>query len=484
MKQIHARIDLLSAEEIERIHSATLTVLADTGCRLPHKKILHRLQEVGAEVDFATAVVKLPPDLVEKAMASLTVGGRLAAEDRFSKGTWTSVRAFPCNEALIIDYQAGSRRQGTVADVVKGIVLCNELSHIERLMPLVVPTDVPACLADLYGYYLCALYAKKPHGVFILSPESARGIIRMAEIRAAGERPEVSYLLEPNGALSYDDFSLEMATLFAEAGHGFTLAPMAMAGLDAPVTLAGTLVMQNAYNLIGNVIAYLWGVPGCWAGTAHTLDMRSGLCSFGSPNQILIGLAALQIGNWYGFDEVYTNVALTDACSPDFQGGFEKGASAMALLLAGAKLGAQGIVGADQGTSFEQLVIDNEWAMALDHVFSHGLEVNEETLGVQTIKRVGILGNFLADEHTIAHMRQTHSPSTIFYQGSWEAWRARGGKDVYARAHEKVEQILAAHYPPQPVVSAETKAELDTVMEDALAHQEVFQTERYRYAAA
>ena len=480
MKQIHARIDLLSTDEIERIHAATLEVLSDPGCRLPHRKVLCRLAEAGAEVDFATATVKLPSGLVEKAMASLTGGRRISAEDRFSRGAPDRVAIQPGNEALIVDYHASGRRQGTVVDVLKGIALCNELPHVHRVMPLVTPADVPACLGDLYGYYLCTVYSNKPASVYILSPESARRIIRMAEIRASGRRPEIGYLLEPNGALSYDDFSLEMATLFVEAGYTFHIGPMAMAGLDAPVTLAGTLVMQNAYNLIGNVIAYLWGVPGSWSGSAHTLDLRSGLCSFGSPNQILIGLAAVQIGNWYGF-EVGANVALTDACVPDFQGGFEKGASVMALLLGGGGFGAQGIVGADQGTSYEQLVIDNEWAAALDHVFSRGIEVSEATLGVPAIKRAGILGNFLAEEHTLAHMRTTYWPATIFNQGSWQAWNAQGAKDVYARAHERVEAILAAHYPPKAVVQEDTKAELDSVMQDALAHLDAFQTEHYRY---
>ena len=50
---------------------------------------------------------------------------------------------------------------------------------------------------------------------------------------------------------------------------------MAMAGLDAPVTLAGTLLLQNCYNWIGNVVAYLWGAAGSWGGGAHAVDMRS-----------------------------------------------------------------------------------------------------------------------------------------------------------------------------------------------------------------
>lgn len=255
---------------------------------------------------------------------------------------------------------------------------------------------------------------------------------------------------------------------------------MAMAGLDAPVTLAGTLVIQNADNLIGVVLCHLLGVPGTWSGSAHTMDLRSALCSFGSPNQVLLGLAAIQLGHYYGFD-VIVNSALTDACVPDFQGGFEKGMSAIVALLAGADgIGAQGIVGADQGTSFEQLVIDNEWASAIDHIFRLGFEVNEETLALDVIKKVGIGGNFLSEEHTVRHMRETYWPATVFNQRSWDAWMDDGGKDVYAMAHQKVKEILAKHYPPQPLIGGEVMEELDALMEVARNHPQRFETRRYQ----
>ena len=484
MKEIHAKVEILAPQEIESIHQATLEVLSTVGCHLPHRRVLDRLAAEGATVDYASAQAKPPPALVEKAISATRGGRRITTEDHFRepvlRGGQLSIG--PGNQANIVDYGATCRRQGTVDDVLKGLVLCNELPHVRSAMPLVTPANIPQVMGDLYGYYLCALYSKKPFGVYIMTPESARQIIRIAEIGASGGKPHVGYLLEPNGALSYDEISLQMAISFVEAGHSFHLGPMAMAGLDAPVTLAGTLVMQNCYNLIGNVVAYLWGTSGGWSGSAHTMDLRSSLCSFGSPNQVLLGWAAIQLGNWYGF-QTGANTALTDACVPDFQGGFEKGMSVMATLLAGGGFGAQGIVGADQGTSLEQLVIDNEWASALDHIFSHGMEVNEETLGVEAILRVGILGNFFADEHTIRHMRRTYWRSTIFNYEGWDGWMARGGKDVYARAHEQVERILSAHYPPQPVVSAAVKAELDALIADAIAHPERFQGQRYRYTA-
>ena len=337
MKQIISKIEILSQDEIKQIHEATLEVLATTGCRLPHPKILDMLEARGARVDRDTSIARLPRSLVETALRETRPTLEENTPHPFRRWPY---RAHPGNEATIIDYQAASRRQGTTEDVIKGIVLCNELPYVAGVMPLVTPSDVPAYMGDLYGYSLCTLYSKKPYGVYILSPESARQIIHIWECvrnepSRTGFPPYVGYLLEPNGCLSFDRLSLEMAMIFAEAGHGISVGPMAMAGLDAPVTLAGTMVMQNAYNLAGIVFTWLLG-KGCgWSGSAHTVDMRSMLCSFGSPNQVLIGLAALQLGRYYGY-EAFVNSGLTDACAPDFQSGFEKGMTGMVALLAGA----------------------------------------------------------------------------------------------------------------------------------------------------
>jgi trimethylamine--corrinoid protein Co-methyltransferase len=485
MKHIHSRIEILDREDLDRLHQATLEVLSTVGCRLPHIRILDMMRQAGADVDETSATVRLPPPLVERAIRETAQSSSKGA----SQGQTAPIRreraqAGMSTQANVIDYGATARRQGTTEDVLKGIVVCNELPHITRCMPFVTPADVPSHIGDLFGYHLCTLYSRKPYGAYILSPETARLIVRIREIVAdeaarATDGLRVSYLLEPNGSLSYDEYSLEMALVFADAGHRIHAGPMAMAGLDAPITLAGTLVIQNADNLIVTVLCHLLGLPARWSGSAHTLDLRSTLCSFGSPNQVLLGLAAVQLGHHYGFD-VPINSALTDACLPDFQGGFEKGMSAIVALLSGADgIGAQGLVGADQGASLEQLVIDNEWLAAIDHILGLGFEVSAETLALDTIRRVGIGGNYLAEEHTVRHMRETYWPSNLFNQKSWDAWMAGGGQDVSARAHERVQQILVEHYPPQPLLSRPTIAELDGLLQDAIEHPARFETARY-----
>jgi trimethylamine--corrinoid protein Co-methyltransferase len=486
MKKIHAQVEILDQEELVLLHQATLEVLSEVGCRLPNRKLLERLSEAGAQVDFVSARVRFPQALVESSLEKAKrTNAALGWEPHTLLGR-NRFRLHPGNQANIVDYGAAYRRQGTTEDVVKGIVLCNELPYIGSCMPLVTPTDIPPYLQDAWGYALCTFYSRKPYSVYILSPETARLILRIYEI--AREDPgrkedsaSVGYLLEPNGSLSYDELSLEMLLVFAEAGHGVAHGPMAMAGLDAPVTLPGTLVIQNAHNLIGLVLTSLLDLPGGWSGSAHTFDLRHTICSFGSPNQVLIGWAAIQLGRFYGFD-VHVNSALTDACLPDFQGGFEKGMSAMAALLGGAAgIGAQGIVGADQATSFEQLVIDNEWASAIDHLYQLGFEVTPDTLAVDVIKEVGIGGSYLAEAHTVRRMRDTYWPAKVFNQRSWDAWFMEGGKDCHARAHERVEEILAAHYPPPLLLTRAAQAEINGLFEEARRSPERFETEHYLY---
>ncbi len=479
MKQLSARIEILDRTDLDRIHQATLDVLASTGCRMSHSRVLDLMRSAGAQVDSEAKIVRFPEALIQNAIEWNAIRQKDASTIPLPARSGRFM-IYPASQANMVDYQATARRQGTTEDVLKGIVLCNELPFIGAVSSVVVPADVPAVLSDLYSHYLCMLYSRKPFGTYVLSPESARHIIRIWEIVQdepvrSKDKAHINYLLEPNGALSYEVLSLEMALLFAQAGYGITLGPMAMAGMDAPITLAGTLVMQNAYNLAALVLCWLLGVRVNWGGSAHTLDMRHLLCSFGSPNQAILSVAATQLGHYYGF-EVGVNSALTDACVPDFQGGFEKGLTAAVALLAGAEeLGVQGIVGADQGFSLEQLVIDNEWASAMNHFFTLGCEVSAETLAVDVIKEVGIGGSFISEEHTVRHMRETYWPATIFNQKSWDAWNQDGAKEVYQRAHERVETLLAEHYPPQPVLSQSTINELDKLIAAAKAHPEAFE---------
>lgn len=94
--------------------------------------------------------------------------------------------------------------------------------------------------------------------------------------------------------------------------------------------------------------------------------------------------------------------------------------------------------------SLAQLVIDNEFIAMIKRVLQ-GIPVNDETLAVDVIKRVGARGNFLVEEHTVRHMVECNSQAKLIDRTTRETWEARGARDLTAKAEEKAREILETH---------------------------------------
>lgn len=226
--------------------------------------------------------------------------------------------------------------------------------------------------------------------------------------------------------------ALEIALQFAAAGMPLDMTPLVMAGSTAPVTLAGALAQQNAEVL-------------------------------GSPNQALFGIATAQMAAFYGLTSG-SNSGLTDALYPDFQAGFEKSFSAVCSVLAGSDaIGGQGIVGADQGFSFAQLVLDDAWLDAFNYTLQ-GFTVDEDTLGFETIEEVGIGGNLLSEWHTVEYMRASWWRHDLFPRQTFQ-----DGEPIQT-ARQRAQASIAENRTDEPVIDGAQCAMLDKIVQDALDH--------------
>ena len=442
MKRIQAVIEILDPEEEQRIHDATLHLLATTGVQFPEQRILERFAAAGAAVNRRNGVVQIPESLVEKTLDQVRQDlGGWAQPDGASPSLAITITPQP----FIADFPGQERRYGLLEDVVRGIAISNQMRHLMVANPIVVPSDVPPSLSDLFSYEALYTYAERPGNAYIGSEWSAGYIFEMAAV--AGQ--QVTYLIEPVSPLRFTEEHLRLALLFAERGQRLSIYPMVIACLSGPVTMAGTLVVQNAEVLASLVLVKLLGAA-CnyrYLGGAHTMDLRTTMCSFGSPNQTLLVLAERQMARRYGLPTL-GHVALTDAMHPDFQFGFEKGMSAGMAALAGViRMGNQGQLGSDQAASLEEMLIDDEWADMLNYTL-RGFEVSAETIGMDTIQAVGAGGSFLAEDHTLRYARKSYWNSDLFTRQSWDAWIRQGRQTTYDRAHLKVQKILKQNYPP------------------------------------
>ncbi|MDR1531405.1 MAG: trimethylamine methyltransferase family protein [Clostridiales bacterium] len=460
MKKIRSSIEVLSADEIEAIHHAALRILESTGMGAPNAEVLRRCAKAGAVVDYSDCTVKIPVPLMEEFLTEQRTHVPVQEDPLQASKLYGCIST----QVFVTDFMTSSRRPGTLDDIKKCAALADKLPFISAANAAVVPGDVDARVTDVYSFNLLYKYQKKAGGTYVLTPKTARFIMDMAECMGRKE----GYLFESVCPLRFRPETLEMGLLFADRGHGLWIAPMVVGGTAAPMSLAGTVTLICA-EVLGSqfFVRAISGKPvAFFAHGSHTSDPRTTLCSFGSPNQALIGVAAAQMAKFYGVPSG-SNSALSDALELSFQCGFEKALSGLMSVLAGScSIGCQGIAGADQGFSFEQLLVDNEWLSAVNYVLD-GFEADEDAIAEELIKEVGIGGNFLAEEHTVRYLRQNWWDSRLFGRQGFDRWKEAGAKGLLQSAHAMVEEMTSGYKRLESVIDGAKADALDLLLRQA-----------------
>ncbi len=471
----HFDVSVLSEKEIQAIHDATLSILGDTGIMIHHDEVLKLLDEAGAQVNHQTRIARLSEktvmDSIESAGKTYILYGRnrnLLA--RLGYGDLLLMSS--PGQFGWIDDATGQLRRATVQNTRDAICLGDALKNITIVGAMAQPAEVPESYRDVLLTAELVKGTDKPTRTWVYDGKRARYVLDIYRTVAGGDgalrkHPMTEAFLEPISPLQLPQKGLEVVIEFVKAGQPVSIGPMAMTSGTAPATLAGTLAQENAEILAGVVVTQVVapGIPVTYGGIPHIMDPRTSICSFGSPEQGLMGVAMVQMGSFYGFP-VYINVGLTDAKVLDVQAGIEKGTTMILGALAGADtFGHAGICGADHGASLSWLVLDNE---LMDYVkrIVKGFEVTDDTLATDVVNAVGPKGSYLAEDHTVEHFRnELWLPGSVWTRETWELWGGKGRKSMADQIQNEVEHILATHHVP-PLDKGLAK-EVDLIVECA-----------------
>ncbi|KLU70953.1 MAG: hypothetical protein RHS_3252 [Robinsoniella sp. RHS] len=411
-------------------------------------------------MDYEKEILRIPENAMVTVLDTIKKRNQQSFETESLKN---DIQAHISTQVFYTDYNTKTSRYGIRKDNLKGFALLEHLENFPYSSPVVVPSDVPDQISDLINYQDIYKYSSKPGGTYVLTPLSAKYILELNKLMGK----ESNYLLETITPLSFKKDTLEMALLFAKNGGSLSLGPMGMSAATSPASIAGTLTLENAEIIASMFIAFaLNGQISNYSAPVHSMDLKTTLCSFGSPNQALFGIAVGQMSRFYGVTGM-SNAGLTDALMPDFQAGIEKGLTAAFNFLSGTRsMGAQGIVGADQGISLEQLALDNEWINYYNYI-TKGFEVSEDSIGLDVIREVGIRGNFLSEEHTLDWMHESYLQPGIFLRDNWTNWTGGSQKELLERAHDLVETATDGYLNREPVISESLCEEIDRIIADA-----------------
>ena len=447
----------LTDEQVKQIHEASLAVLARTGVQVEETEALRLFTEAGANVEGNR--VRLPQSLIEdavdKAPSRVVLAGRdpdndLILEDaRVYIGTGGAALS-------VLDMETGETRKAVLRDVADMARIVDVLDNIHFYLMPVYPTDMTKENVDINSYYISLANTTKHVQSGVYTVQGIRDVVEMCERITGGseplrERPIVSFIT--CWMVSPLKFATDVTTLLIETCRQripVVLSAAPMAGSTAPVTLAGMLAQLNAEQLAGLALTQL-AQPGCpvlIGPIPATADMRSGKYLGGSVELGLTNAAITQLAHFYQVP-IYNSAGMTESKIPDIQAGMEKAQSLIQVALAGANFihHAAGMLENMSTIAYEQFVIDNELlGMAMRAV--RGIEVNDDTLALEVIDRVGPGGHYLMDKHTMRYMRTEHYyPSAIFDRQGREMWEKAGATDAWTRAKEVARRILAEHRP-------------------------------------
>lgn len=442
----------LSQDQLTRIHAASMEILERTGVRLHLPEAVDILKNAGAAVTEGNRV-RIPAHLVEWALRAapkrVVLANRLG--ERVMPLERNHVFYGPGSDCPnVIDLHTGERRPGTLRDIQDGIRLCDALPNIDFLMSLNLASDVPPERADLHQMQAMLSNSIKPILFVTTEFEGCVKAVEMAEIVAGGmevlrQDPLCALYINVTSPLVHNAEALQKLLFMAEKGLPTTYTPVVLRGANGPVTPAGAVAYANAGELTGLVLSQLKreGAPLLLSGgTQDMLDMRTMLDIYAAPpNRVL----CVEMAHYYGLP-IFGLGGASDSKLPDQQAAAEIAFSLLTETLAGTHLVHDvGYLEGGMTNSLEMIVMADEMIHWVKN-FMRGVVVDEETLALDWIDKVGPGGDFLGIDHTREHFREDWYPS-LFDRKNYESWAAEGRSELRDRARDKAVKLVAEHQP-------------------------------------
>lgn len=470
-----AVLEFLTKDEVERIHEASVLILEETGIRVYSAQVRKLLADHGAKAK--DLIVKIPKGLVEDAITKIRQDVTLAALDpacdlRLPSDDSPFV-ATSGYSPFVTDYETGKTRSSTTSDLAAFATVSDYLDAVDYFWPSVFPTEAPPVLQEFEALAVSLKHTRKHIQCSCSTPETAHWQIELASAIVGGreelkKRPIFSAVSAPIAPLTFGKEASEAMVLLAGAGIPIVPMTMVLASTTAPATVAGTLAMANAEELACLVIIKCANpdAPVVYASEASVAHKITGKFNYDSPEYPLLSAGCAQLARFYNMPSMVGDVPLE--VMPGDLLSLERNVLRVVLaFLTRTDLSAfLGSVDLAASASLAQLVVDAE---ACEHAraYLRSFDLNEDTLALDIIGKVGPGGHFLGQAHTKNHFR-----GEIWTRGLQEFFILDrfSENSIPERAVAKVKEILSSCKSMAKFNLAETAEEVArAAREDLLA---------------
>ena len=456
-------LSLLEPQLIQRILGEAFALIWERGVTVQGPVAAQLLSAAGARVE--NGVAQIPESLARRALETAPPRFSLynrAGEPAVQYGG-DHLQFDPGSSCVhVLDPETLEHRLAETADLVRLVQVAEMLPQYAAQSTAVVCNEVPEGMGDLYRLYVVLRYSDKPIVTGAFTPHTTPVMIDMLAADSGGHealraKPRAVFDVCPSPPLHFSEFAERSLVDLARAWVPAEIVPMPLAGVAAPVTLAGTIVQHAAESLSAITIHQLAqpGAPVVWGGAPAIFDMRSGITAMGAVETCMLNVACAQVGKALQLP-THGYLIGSDAKTLDAQAGQESGMAAMAGVLGGINMiSGAGMLDSLACHSAEKLLLDGE-SIAMAQRLRQGVQAGTESLAIEMFRKAGAQGDFLklADTRRLFRQEQ-HIPGKVIDRGSLRCWEEGGKKNAFARAKEKVDELVAAYQRPELKAGAE-----------------------------
>ena len=443
---------ILDPSKIEKIHEASVHLMETVGMRVGGQRSLDTFKKAGCTVDKG-GIVKIPRSLLEWALR--TVPKELVLYDRAGQPSMTINSDTPvyfgthADQLEFVDPFTGQVRDFLKADTATMCTLADALPNIHFVLTVGMSKDVRPEIQTQISFIETLKHFSKTINFSTNDIGALQEVIDIAAIVAGGHRqlqdkPFIFNYCEPIPPLTHPEESTEKLFISAVNRIPVVYMPYCMMGGTSPVSFAGTLAQCNAEALSGLVLHQLAseGAPFIYGAMPSIMDMKTTVGSYGAVEFHLLVAAASELVAFYGLP-FYGTAGCTDAKKLDVQAVAEVTMEIFSTLLSKAHL-IHDIGVSDHCNSVDPqlVVLCDELVEMLKH-YTQGVEVNDESLCLDLIGKVGPAGAFLGEPHTMQNFRKVFYP-TLFSR----RMKNPDQSEVQDKIQARIREILTSHQVP------------------------------------
>jgi len=463
-------IEVLTEDQIEAIHNASLRILEDIGMDFMHPAAKEILAREGVAITPGSDRVRLDRGLVLEKLKTvrplIPLHARNPAHDLLLGGN--NINFCTVASAPNASDTDGGRRPGNYVDYQNFLRLEQSFNiiHMAGGYP-VEPTDLPPgtrhldCLADFVRL------TDKPFHAYALGRQRILDALEIVRIGRGIDREQLSRepslftVVNTNSPLKLDGPMIEGLIEMAKMNQIVVITPFTLSGAMAPASLAGALALQNAEALAGIAFTQMVnpGSPVMYGGFTSNVDMKSGAPAFGTPEYTRAALAGGQLTRRYGIPYRSSNASASNAV--DAQAAYESEMSVWGAVMGHCNMMMHGAGWMEGGlvASFEKFIVDVEILQGMAE-FLQPMKIDEAELAHEAIREVGPGGHFFGVGHTLERYETAFYAPILSDWRNFENWQLAGGQTATQRANTIFKQVLADYVPPplDPAIAEELEA--------------------------